>query len=366
MSGNGKRILALNPWHGGSHRAFLDGWMKHSRHNFTVLSLPPGKWKWRMRHGAVTFAGQLRDEPKICDGTTRFDALFCTDMLNLAEFRGLAPPWVRDLPTVAYFHENQLTYPVREERERDLHFAFSNLTTCLAADAVWFNSAWHRDEFLNAASKFLKRMPDFGEQSHVEVIRAKAEIQSPGIDLCPIPREVRLKSEPLRIAWVGRWEHDKNPELFFDSLFELGSRGIDFRLCVLGESFSEIPDCFPAARKRLVRRIDHWGFAASREEYWQVLAGCDVVVSTADHEFFGIAVLESVSAGCFPIVPQDLAYPESLGENAANVFHDRTVSGLAGRLEELARTGRAELPVVSRFAWAVRSAEMDRQIELLA
>ena len=50
------RVLALNPYHGGSHRAFLDGWMANSRHRFTLLTLPAHHWKWRMRHAAVTFA----------------------------------------------------------------------------------------------------------------------------------------------------------------------------------------------------------------------------------------------------------------------------------------------------------------------
>ena len=34
------RILALEPYYGGSHQAFLDGWTAHSRHAFTVLGLP--------------------------------------------------------------------------------------------------------------------------------------------------------------------------------------------------------------------------------------------------------------------------------------------------------------------------------------
>ena len=36
----------------------------------------------------------------------------------------------------------------------------------------------------------------------------------------------------------------------------------------------------------------------------------DVVVSTADHEFFGIAVCEAVWAGAIPIVPNRLSYVE--------------------------------------------------------
>ena len=53
------RILALEPYYGGSHRAFLDGWVAHSRHEWTVLELPAYKWKWRMRHAAITLADRV-------------------------------------------------------------------------------------------------------------------------------------------------------------------------------------------------------------------------------------------------------------------------------------------------------------------
>ena len=54
------KVLCLNPYHGGSHQAFLAGWQAHSRHQFEVWTLPPYKGKWRMRHAAVTFAHRLR------------------------------------------------------------------------------------------------------------------------------------------------------------------------------------------------------------------------------------------------------------------------------------------------------------------
>lgn len=353
-----KRILALNPWHGGSHRAFLDSWIENSGHAFTVLSLPPGKWKWRMRHGAITFAERVRNDPQLAE--QEFDALFCTDMLNLAEFRGLAPDRFRDLATVIYFHENQLTYPVREQHERDLHFAMTNITSCLAADAVWFNSAWHREEFHNAVAGLLTRMPDFVEPSLAEGIRTKSEVCSPGIDRCPATG-TRTRQGPLRIAWVARWEHDKNPDLFFEALQELQSGGVDFRVCVLGESFTEVPDCFEAGRARLAEKIDHWGFVAGREEYWQILSGCDVVVSTAGHEFFGIAILEAVSAGCVPLVPASLAYPETLG--AGDWFHDGTVGDIVRRLAALAdQSSPWERPPVEHYFWPVRAAAMDERL----
>lgn len=349
------RILALNTWHGGSHRAFLEGWMRHSRYEFTVLSLQPSKWKWRMRHAAVTFSQRVSQLKQT------HDVLFCTDMLNLAEFRGLCPPRIRELPTVVYFHENQLTYPVQNVDERDLHFAYSNLTTALAADSVWFNSAFHRDEFLTALPAFLKRMPDHSHVEAGDTIAARSSIQSPGIDgrAARAPR----RPGPLRLLWASRWEHDKNPELFFAALRDLRASGCDFRVSVLGESFRNSPACFDKARRDLADHIDHWGYAESRSAYERILSESDLIVSTAAHEFFGIAVVEAVAAGCFPIVPNALAYPETLGSDPDH-FHDGTAQGLTNAIQRLAMN-QNDGPDVTRFHWNRRAAELDAAIEAL-
>jgi len=120
---------------------------------------------------------------------------------------------------------------------------------------------------------------------------------------------------PLRILWPHRWEHDKKPEVFFAALGQLNQLSLDFRLSVLGQSFSQEPEVFADARKTFQHRIDHWGFLESKEEYWRVLADADVVVSTADHEFFGVAVAEAALYGCLPILPRRLAYPELYKED---------------------------------------------------
>ena len=306
-----------------------------------------------MRHAAVTFSRQLPDPQA-------HDILFCTDMLNLAEFRGLCSAEHRRLPAVAYFHENQLTYPAQRLEERDLHFAYSNLTTALAADAVLFNSAFHRQEFLSALPPFLRRMPDHAHLDAVTDINAKSAIQPPGIDP-PSPRATTRRLGPIRILWASRWEHDKQPELFFAALRQLLADGVDFRVNVLGESFRDSPSCFADAKGWLSDRIDHWGFAADRTEYLRILGDSDVIVSTAGHEFFGIAVVEAVAAGCVPLVPEALAYPETLGSES-RWFHDGTPAGIAGAIRTHA-TDAMPLPDVSRYFWRKRSAEMDDAME---
>ena len=93
------KILALEPYYGGSHKAFLDGWIKRSRHSWKLLTLPPSKWKWRMRHSAVTLSENTAKLKEKCD------LIFCSDMLNLPEFLGLSSS-LKGIPSVVYFHEN--------------------------------------------------------------------------------------------------------------------------------------------------------------------------------------------------------------------------------------------------------------------
>ena len=327
-------ILALEPYYGGSHRAFVDGLSKVSGHAWTLLTLPAHKWKWRMRHSAITFASQAVE---LMEKRQNWDVLFCSDMLNLAEFAALAPAEITCVPKVIYFHENQLTYPVRAEDERDYQFAMTNLTSALAADAVWFNSQFHLDSFIDALARFLKSMPDYQPLEAIEKIRAKSSVYPPGI--ADIPARRPREPGPLRILWAARWEHDKNPEDFFEALEILKAKNVPFRISVIGQTFRDRPAIFETAQIAFRDHIELWGYQQSRADYERALLSADVIVSTANHEFFGIGILEAVAAGAYPLVPNRLSYPEILGlgrnEDAGQFFYDGTARDLADKLSRL-------------------------------
>jgi glycosyltransferase involved in cell wall biosynthesis len=364
------KILILESYYGGSHKAFLDGWKKHSGHDFSLLTLPPSKWKWRMRHAAITFAQQVNE---LVEQGEQFDVLFCSDMLNLAEFLGLVDESVRRLHKVVYFHENQLTYPVQVESERDYQYCMTNITTAMAADAVWFNSAFHRDEFLDAIAKFLKRMPDYQPVEVVEQIRVKSSIHPPGIN--PITHNKERQTGPIRILWAARWEHDKNPEDFFATVKILKEKGLDFRLNVIGEQFRDQPEVFNWAKEYFADHIDRWGYQSSREEYEKALIESDIVVSTANHEFFGIGMLEAIAAGCYPILPNRLSYPSIIqtlveDKDKQRVFlYDGTAKDLAAKLEALIKSAAWAQPTlqknIAQYLWPHCANQMDQALAKL-
>ena len=43
-------------------------------------------------------------------------------------------------------------------------------------------------------------------------------------------------------------------------------------------------------KKKLADNIIEWGYQESKKKYYQVLASGHIVVSTAIHEFFGVAM----------------------------------------------------------------------------
>jgi hypothetical protein len=77
----------------------------------------------------------------------------------------------------------------------------------------------------------------------------------------------------------------------------------------MGPRFRNRPPVFEQAAVDLADEIVAWGEQPSRN-YRDWLGRDEWVVSTALHEFQGVAVMEAVKAGCIPAVPDRLGYPD--------------------------------------------------------
>jgi hypothetical protein len=91
MCNDPQHILLLEPYYGGSHKAFLIGLQQQLNDcRFTLLSLPARKWKMRMQLAAPWFAERIvemiaRDNNQ----GKNFDGILTSTFLDVAVLRSL-------------------------------------------------------------------------------------------------------------------------------------------------------------------------------------------------------------------------------------------------------------------------------------
>ncbi len=341
-----------------------------------------------MHGGTVTLArdfmkGKTRfvpgtDEEKI--GEFRPEVILATDMVDLSTFLSLTRRQLSQAQTLLYMHENQLTYPLppissdgptrRQMGERDFHYAFINYASMLAADHVFFNSQYHLLSFFDALPKYLNRFPEFKGLETVPILKKKSSVLPVGIDLKRLEKSKPINghNETPLIIWNQRWEYDKNPGLFFAALYDIASEDIPFRLAVCGQNFRQQPVEFDEALERLSKYVVYQGYAPD-EDYARLLWDSAITISTATHEFFGISIIEAIYCQTFPILPNQLSYPELIPKS----FHDAClysskeslVSKIRWALEhpDLARAIALDLAkTVAKFDWRTLATQYDRII----
>lgn len=374
------RILLLSPYHGGSHRAWAEGYRDHSAHEIEILSLPAHFWKWRMHGGAVTLGRRWLQETA---AEAPPDLILSTDLLDLTTFLALTRRRTAGVPVALYMHENQLTYPLpvdpttgpmrRQLGERDRHYAFINYVSMLAADRVFFNSHYHLDNFFAALPAFLRHYPEYNEMDSVDLLRHKSDVLPVGVDLQRFdpPPEPEQSAAPL-VLWNQRLEYDKNPEAFIAVLITLADEGLPFRVALCGERFGQPGESWEEGVATLGERIIHNGFADDAR-YRELLWEATVTLSTASHEYFGISILEAIHCRTFPLLPARLSYPELIppGFHADCLYHGR--ADLLKRLRwaltdsDAARNVAERLaPSAGRFDWDALAPAYDEQFERLA
>jgi glycosyltransferase involved in cell wall biosynthesis len=133
-----------------------------------------------------------------------------------------------------------------------------------------------------------------------------------------------------------------------------------------------VPQPFLTAREKLGKRVVQYGYEPSKEKYREWLRRGVVVVSTATQENFGISVVEAIRHGCYPLLPNNLVYPELIPRE----FHDECLYNsqeeLVGKLSLiLANSGRYRdkredlADHMERYSWELDIDKYDNELDQL-
>lgn len=362
----------MSAYHAASHDYWLQGLLAtFPDYQWRVLTLPPRYFNWRIRGNPLSW---IAAESESLNGD--YDLLIATSTVDVATLKGLVPGLAR-CPTALYFHENQFAYPQSSQvGQQRVEPQMVNLYAAIAADQLWFNSAFNRDSFIAGCQALMRALPD-----HVPDSRWIAALAERACVL-PVPLQTvevlpQPPSDRLRVVWNHRWEYDKGVETFCAAIHQLCDRGIELELTLLGQRFRTRP----AAMEGLIKRLERGGdsielagnsFIADRADYLSALAAQDVVLSTALHDFQGLAVMEAVQAGCLPLLPDRLCYPEFFGGEylyaASSESSEAEVGALVEKLSGWIANdaSRPSVPDLSPLEWPALRSAYQQGIETLS
>jgi glycosyltransferase involved in cell wall biosynthesis len=302
-------ILFLEPFFHGSNKAFLEGLCQHSRHNIFPLTVTLHSSLWKSFGLSITLAQRMKSIPET------FDLVVASNQTNLTGFLSLTSPRFAATPVVLYMHDNLFTEPLPPGRERNLSNAYISYLSALAADAVVFNSYFHKDAFFETVPAYFREFPEYQPQTSLPDLLKRSTVIHPGLNLKPHDqfRNARKSNKVPVILWNQRWDYEKDPAAFFRIMNRLDDAGFAFELILAGDNRGERPPEFEKAMQRYGNRIRHIGFVDDFQSYSKLLHTADYVVSTSRHEFFPGSILEAIYCGCHPFLPDSLTYPELVG-----------------------------------------------------
>lgn len=348
-------ILALEPFFGGIRRHMLETAIRCSRHRWTLLKLPPRRIERRLAVAANWFAEHLASH-----WSAKFDVLFTSEAMNLANLYELAPE-LAGRPSVVYFHDSSVPHSKSEFRspagrqfdgesavaastrpganaatasphQPQFNLDVINLKTAMAATEIWFNSVYHQRIFLAGGASLLRRNAEFAETHSAPSLTAKSHLMPPPIDLNLIPHvksHFKNSIRDPRAIFVDT--RDAQMIMLNDALSELASRGEQFRLITVGP----VEELSSAFTRRTIPEINDAAHVAG-------LLEAGIILSVRPRAGFDLQVVRGLRAGCQPVLPEEGIYPELIPQE----FHARCLypfdaDALADRLQDALNPGSA-------------------------
>ena len=395
-------ILCVEPYHNGSHKDFCKGLQEFSKHTVVVSGYEKLTWSMASLHSPfLNFTEPCEPisriqlskyqkhqisrhpETRLENENQTPEIILFSDYANIPGFFA-NNPHLRSVPSVLYMHENYLTYPEKSPTQKHLGFVWQLIMSCLWAETIWFNSQWHRKNFFEQLAKSQKMLGLTSDG--IRSLRAKTEIVYPGIHPSPTDSHLvldgvrRPPGSPCRILWNHRSDQDKGIDLCLEIVRQLTARGLSFEWIHLGEQNPRYQSTLDSLKQVLGNRLVHMGYLPSKLEYQKMLESADWVLSTSRHEFFGISVLEAILAGCQPLLPDSLSYPELIPPQLHSEYlyssKEDLIRRLSSNLDQENRPRRFSANPISQsfaclhshienFAWNNQIKEFDARFESL-
>ncbi len=245
--------------------------------------------------------------------------LFCSDALNLADLFRLCPDFA-GLPSVAYFHCNQL--PDLAHPSPDVELGLANLNTATVATELWFNSRHHLGSFGQGVDELIHQHEELQQRNFADEIAGKCRVMPPPINFAVLDELTVPASRDPHLVFVDL--HDANRELLNAGLKLLHATKLKIKLLTVGP-VAGLTDVYPHQQIH-----DHDLLATLT-----ALASAGTYLSAKIAAPFDETALLAVALGCRPVFPDSGFYPGFLPEDLhTSLLYDMTAESLAEHLRK--------------------------------
>ena len=342
------KILLLSAYDAQSHQYWHKGMIRQlPQYQWTVLTLPPRYFAWRVRGNALSW---FTEQYHVLN--QEYDLIIATSMVDLVGLKGLIPR-LANIPSVVYFHENQFAYPMSGYEKGLLEVQMMSVFSALSATKVVFNSHYNKATFLSGLSQLFKKLPDHKPKNIAALIAEKSTVLPVPLQASKLNLTANQTSDKLTVLWNHRWEFDKGPELLLAILQQLTTLTSEVVFHIVGQQFRHSPEVFQTIKQQFASILGQFGYIENIECYQQLLVNSDVVLSTASHDFQGLAILEAVQAGATPLLPNALVYPEYFDKQY--LYEEGNSQAAAKKLANCVvakqRNNLPAVPNVESFQW---------------
>ncbi|MEZ5342548.1 MAG: DUF3524 domain-containing protein [Acidimicrobiales bacterium] len=362
------KLLLVEPWFTGSHQQWAEGYRAVSRHDVRLAALPGERWRWRLRAGALEIAPRVLEV--VGDGWSP-EVVLVSGLIDVAVLKGLLSERLGHPAWVIYQHESQIVYP-NPEGTIDVEATMHNANSWMVADLVVFNSVFHRGAVMDALAACPAGLTRPVAEAVAGRLADRSVVAGVGIDLSWTTTKADSRHDEPWILWPHRWDWDKRPDLLLRALRKLRTATAAFGLVLAGEDGNEsaVKDAIEA---EFAPNIVACG-PFDPMTYRRLVLQSDIVVSCADHEFFGVGIVEALAAGCVGVLPNRLSYPGLVGPLNARLLYDGKSFGAALAAAVLAAaagdhnpTWPAQIAADLRhhFDWAVLGPHYDAFVEAI-
>lgn len=352
-------ILYAESHYDGAHQDWIDSYRARSAHQFSLLTMPGGDWRWRLHGGALHLANQyLARRPDL----PSVDLLLINGMVSAPLFLAQTRPYLDQIPTALYIQENQLNYPATDYQWQN--GAVVQALSAYTVDLVAFNGPYLKQDFLTSLADFAQER-DYTDDL-VERVSARSVVLRRGIDLVgrfgqPEPRPAPHK--PLTFLWSHRWAYEKGVTDFAAALRQLHAEGLDFQVILAGDPWQNAP-LRDALATELGQKVVGVGLLKGAD-YAAALRRADVMVACSLNEPLGVSMLEALYMGCFPLLPKRGSFPIMLPQQHHDLLYDGTQADLIARMRALilnpSRAYRAGLTeIAAAHDWSQVTSEYDQ------